>query len=348
MDKILSVVIPTYNMERYLGRCLGSLVIDEGRMSVLEVLVVNDGSKDRSSEIAHGYEAKYPGTFRVIDKENGNYGSCVNRGLAEARGKYIKVLDADDTFDTVAFPKFIDVLSRNDVDCVLSDMKMVQEDGVVVDVCDFNLPHDMTELDISSIVSVADKMWMHCVCFRTEKLRSIGYHQSEGISYTDQEWIGLPVAASSSFVYNPEVLYLYLVGRLGQTIDTKVWEKNFSQEIEGTRVMLQEREKSEDICSSYGLQYFDARIVLRIKTIYYNYFWLFSGMKDNDSMARLDRFVLKYNAALHAELAESISLFGCYHILTDWRAHDYKASRFMLFMKKIFRLKNRKHSRYIA
>ena len=66
INKILTVIVPTYNMEKYLDRCLSSLVVDEERMALLEVLVVNDGSKDRSSEIAHGYEAKYPGTFKVI------------------------------------------------------------------------------------------------------------------------------------------------------------------------------------------------------------------------------------------------------------------------------------------
>lgn len=87
-------------MEKYLRRCLDSLIIDEDGMKQLEVLVINDGSKDSSSQIAHEYQDKYPDTFRVIDKENGNYGSCINRGLKEATGKYVKVLDADDWFDT--------------------------------------------------------------------------------------------------------------------------------------------------------------------------------------------------------------------------------------------------------
>ena len=98
-NKILTIIIPTYNMEQYLRKCLDSLIVSEENMQRLEVLVVNDGSKDSSSAIGHEYEAKYPQTFRVIDKENGNYGSCVNRGLKEATGKYVKVLDADDYFD---------------------------------------------------------------------------------------------------------------------------------------------------------------------------------------------------------------------------------------------------------
>ena len=85
MQKLLTIVIPTYNMQDYLHRCLDSLVLYDGTlMEQLEVLVINDGSKDNSSAIAHEYEAKSPNTFLVIDKENGNYGSCINRGLKEA------------------------------------------------------------------------------------------------------------------------------------------------------------------------------------------------------------------------------------------------------------------------
>lgn len=90
MNKILTIIIPTYNMEKYLRRCLDSLIIDEEGMKQLEVLVINDGSKDSSSQIAHEYQDKYPDTYRVIDKENGNYGSCINIGLKEAKGKYVK------------------------------------------------------------------------------------------------------------------------------------------------------------------------------------------------------------------------------------------------------------------
>ena len=96
MEKVLSIIIPTYNMENYLHKCLDSLLVEDKNLrDALEVLVIIDGSKDRSSEIGHEYEEKYPGVFRVIDKENGNYGSCINRGLKEATGKYVKILDAN-------------------------------------------------------------------------------------------------------------------------------------------------------------------------------------------------------------------------------------------------------------
>ena len=93
-------------MEKHLNKCLDSLIVKD--MNLMEVLVINDGSKDKSSEIAHEYVKKYPETFRVIDKENGNYGSCINRGLIEAKGEYIKVLDIKgDDYKSYLFNQYL-------------------------------------------------------------------------------------------------------------------------------------------------------------------------------------------------------------------------------------------------
>ena len=186
MDKLLTIVIPTYNMQAYLHRCLDSLIVPNEQMALLEVLVINDGSKDKSSAIAHEYETKYPSTFRVIDKENGNYGSCINRGLVEASGKYIKVLDADDWYDTKNFEAFIEFLKETDVDLVVSDFSTVTDDGVVQKIHRYNIPDGKWKL--TDCESVLD-MWMHAVTYRTAIFKELQYHQTEGISYTDQEWI---------------------------------------------------------------------------------------------------------------------------------------------------------------
>ena len=106
-------------MENYLESCLNSLLTDN--MALIEVLVINDGSKDSSYDIAHRYETKNPVVFVVIDKGNGNYGACVNVGLRRATGKYIKVLDADDCFNTRVFEAYLNDMKKCDTDMVISD-----------------------------------------------------------------------------------------------------------------------------------------------------------------------------------------------------------------------------------
>ena len=230
MNKILSLVIPTYNMEKYLRKCLNSLIVGDEQMQLLEVLVINDGSKDSSSHIAHEYESRFPNTFKVIDKENGNYGSCINRGLKEARGKYIKVLDADDSFDTEVLNRFVKYLSSTDDDLIISDYDKVNEEGAVSEHHQYNLKSGTTLAfeDYCSTITIKE-IQMHGVTYKTENLRSIAYTQTEGISYTDQEWIFIPMTTIRTFSYFNSVLYLYLIGREGQTMNADVLVKSMKQ-----------------------------------------------------------------------------------------------------------------------
>ena len=128
MEKLLSIIIPTYNMSLYIERCMNSLISSK-TIEKLDIIVVNDGSKDDSSEKAKNIAISYPNSIRVIDKENGNYGSCINTGLKLAKGKYIKILDADDLFDTHNLENVLDIIKELDVDMILTDFKMAYSNG---------------------------------------------------------------------------------------------------------------------------------------------------------------------------------------------------------------------------
>lgn len=219
MEKILTIIIPTYNMEKYLRRCLDSLIVSEENMALLEVLVINDGSTDSSSVIGHAYESKYPQTICVIDKENGNYGSCINRGLKEMTGKYVRILDADDYYQTENLDRFINMLKDTDSDLVLSDMMSVYSDG--------------SKIRYSSDV---EKMEMHQVTYKKAILDVVEYKQTEGISYTDQEWTFYPMMGVDSIIYFPQVIYQYMLDREGQTMDLEV-----EQERVGHKVIIAKR-----------------------------------------------------------------------------------------------------------
>ena len=227
MDKILTIIIPTYNMERYLRYCLDSLVIRQELQAEVEVLVVNDGSVDASLSIAKEYEKAYPQMFKVIDKENGNYGSCVNVGLAAGTGKYVKVLDADDSVDTERFERFVSFLLENDADLVLSDFAVVDTDRKVRKIIRYDLglnnPFTMDEVcDMPKF----QNMQMHAVTYRRENFLKLKYRQTEGISYTDQQWIFLPMITVRTIVRFEDYVYKYLVGRSGQTMEPVFKLKN--------------------------------------------------------------------------------------------------------------------------
>lgn len=291
-------------MERYLNRCLSSLTLSQELMSILEVIVINDGSKDRSSEIAHSYQKKHPDTFRVIDKENGNYGSCINRGLKEAKGKYIKILDADDWFDTENFEEFLKLLVGLDVDCVMSDMIQVDEDGNTISQWRYSLPKEES-FSIQELLKLdqSELLWMHCVAYKTKNLRSINYQQTEGISYTDQEWLFLPMATCKSLFYFPKTVYNYLTGRDGQTMNPEVYEKNYWQEIKGTINMAHELgqyQNGNEIPSNYLIK----RLLGRAIACYGTFFEKLNMKTCHDEMVVLDSTLAKEFPVLYHELSD--------------------------------------------
>lgn len=269
MKILLTIVVPTFNMQDYLNRCLDSLIVNRELMEQLEVLVVNDGSKDNSSAIAHEYENKYPRTFRVIDKENGNYGSCVNRGLQEARGKYIKVLDADDWFDIKNFESFLRFLESVDVDLVLSDFDQVDESGNVINHISYELPTDAN--NTLAMIPRNVLFLMHAVTHKTENLRKIDYRQTEGISYTDQEWIFIPMTTVHKVGYFGNVVYKYLVGRQGQTIDPAVFAKHISHEVKSLETMMRQFEKVKNGVNTEQYDYLVWRLRIRLHLVYYQF-----------------------------------------------------------------------------
>lgn len=227
MEKILSIIIPTYNMEKYLDRSLSCLIVpDAALMRQLEVIVVNDGSKDRSSEIAHGYADRYPDTYVVIDKENGNYGSCINAALPIARGKYVRVLDADDCFDNRIFADYLSFLCSTDVDLVYNQIRNVDQDSntleyYAIDAEPYKVyPFEAIQKDWNILI-------IHGVAYKRSVFEGLHYHQSEKIYYTDLEWVYLPMSNVRNLVYFPHPLYNYYLGRPGQTVSKEVVQKQF-------------------------------------------------------------------------------------------------------------------------
>lgn len=224
--KILSIIVPTYNMQNYLNRCLDSLILSPELMAELEVIVVNDGSTDNSSTIAHEYESRFPKSFVVIDKENGNYGSCVNRGLSEARGEYIKVLDADDWFNSEAFSLYLGLLEDIRVDLILTPFCIHYEKKKDILCIRQELPENERFVFQSYPKEKINRYSMHMITYRTEMLRQNHYRQTEGISYTDTEWTHLPQYYIKDFVYLSLPVYQYMVGREGQTMSPEVLARN--------------------------------------------------------------------------------------------------------------------------
>lgn len=238
--KLLSLIIPTYNMASLLPRCLESLVNAPKAAELLEVLVVNDGSKDNSLEIARDWESRFPEIVVVIDKHNGNYGSTINTALPVAKGVYVKVLDSDDWFDTevlgVFLQELVDRVEKNIFPDIVHTPFISIGPGGVKEVIRYNTM-GRQPYEYGRLYSLDDVLkdgyirffLMHALTYRTALLRDINYRQTEGVSYTDTEWSCFPTFYASSILFLNLNLYQYNADREGQTMDPKVLMRCINQ-----------------------------------------------------------------------------------------------------------------------
>lgn len=279
-QKILSIIVPTYNMENYLSYCLDSFFIRKN-IDKLEVIVVNDGSKDKSLEIAQNYESQASDVFKIVDKKNGNYGSCINAALPVAKGKYVKVVDADDSVDTDNLDEFISFLCENDVDLALSDFVLVNEDRVVTKEIVYHFGQSLMLMEQICVTERFKDMEMHAVTYRTELLLNIGYHQTEGVSYTDQQWIFTPMAVIRNVGIFNKAVYKYLVGRAGQTIDPAVKFKKMADRTKYVLGMIIQYDRIYNQVNQAVREYLDARLRPNVQDIYLTYFTNMSKIDKN-------------------------------------------------------------------
>lgn len=300
MGKKLTIIIPTYNMEALLDKCLTSLVLgDDEHRSELDVIVVIDGSTDKSSEIAHKYADKYPETFSVIDKENGNYGSCINAALPAVKGKYVRILDADDSYETKNLKEYLDMLSAVDVDLVLNDYATYDPDDKLISESSF--PFIASKIFMFGDIPYDTFLAMHAVAYRSSIFKEIDYHQTEGVSYTDMEWVFHPMSKVSTVFYYNKQIYRYLVGREGQTVDDNVRLKRLSHVEQGLWTQLKVFETIDKTVSCY--KYLQHMMDKRTKHIY------LSGMNKNANFN-----LVAFDNKLHKEFPNTYKKAETYSI----------------------------------
>lgn len=236
MNKILTVVIPSYNVEQYLRGTLESFISDE-IMSEIEIFVVNDGSKDRTPEIAEEYVKKYPQTFRLINKENGGHGSTINRGIEEASGKYFKVVDGDDWVNTEDFAELVRRLRSTEADYVITNYYKVNDRTKEKKLEDFPW---FRENPVSTFNEAAhqSEIPMHALTIRTEILQKNKIRLDEHCFYVDNEYITFPVPYVNTVQYFHLAVYMYRLAVATQSVSVKGLQKHLPDHTKVTRRLI--------------------------------------------------------------------------------------------------------------
>lgn len=334
-EKVLTIIIPTYNMEKYLNKCLDSLIVSEEDMELLEILIINDGSKDNSSLIAHRYEKKYPQTFKVIDKVNGNYGSCINCGLMSASGKYVKVLDADDSFNTDEFEHYLHSLMVTCADLVITNYDIVNEKNIITHRQNYDFVCEKL-LSIDSICSTSSfrKIQMHAITYKRQLLVDINYKQTEGIPYTDQEWIFMPMSVVCSCLYLNVSVYRYLVGRSGQTIDPQNAVKNLPYNIMVIKSRLSFFNNIENKLTDAKRNYLLYKLKEDIAFVYR--YGLLKQLYEMNNLYSFDNYLLNTNKTIYNMLGKE-TIFN-FRYIDYWRKKNIKLPFFIIQFYRLLRM----------
>ena len=322
--KTLSLIVPTYNVEKYIGKCLESLSTDDS----LEVLIIIDGSKDNSCNIAKEFQQRYPQVFKVIEKENGHYGSCVNVGLSNARGKYIKVLDPDDYFGP-HFKDYLDFLKTVDVDVVLTNAAIVDECDTITHKITFSL-NSKEVSDLKSLLNSDISLIHHYeLTYRTELLRSIKYSQTQGISYTDLEWSSKPFGFAKSIVYYPETIYYYLEGRLGATVSAEYRSKNMWMENKVVLGLVNYYMEMKETIPSDNAKLLCRFISSMVSHVYYHYMVKYPGRLHNEQeLLAFDKDLFKASEEIYSIVSSTYDQrkFGTFYYVNDFRKNKTRKS----------------------
>ena len=221
MEKILSVIIPCYNSSGFIKKCLDSLCLDEV-IDRLDIIVVNDGSTDDGASIVAGYCDRYPHSVRLISKENGGHGSAINVGSRAAVGRFLKVLDADDTFEKEGLVKFIGELEKVQSDVVLTFHHTIDMSSGELKNWKCFPPQFYKEYDMSYVMQnwkqFDRSLTFHGITYRTEFYQKNAVTLAEKVFYEDHEYATYPCCKAKSVLPMDIYLYRYRIGDVAQSV----------------------------------------------------------------------------------------------------------------------------------
>ena len=241
--KLLSIAIPSYNSEAFMRKCIDSLL--PGGEEV-EIIIVNDGSKDGTGAIADEYAAKYPTIVKAVHQENGGHGEAVNAGLRNATGLYYKVVDSDDWVNEEAYLKILNTLgnlvkSGNMIDMLISNYVYEKEGKKRKKVMQYRtaFPTDTVfTWDDVKFLHVGQYILMHSVIYRTQMLKDCALELPNHTFYVDNIYVYHPLPYVKKMYYMDVNFYRYYIGREGQSVQEKVMIGRIDQQIRVNKILI--------------------------------------------------------------------------------------------------------------
>lgn len=232
---ILSVVVPSYNSEDYLANCIDTLL---GSGDGIEIIIVNDGSVDGTRKIADNYAKTYS-NVKAIHQDNAGHGGAVNTGIANANGKYFKVVDSDDWVNSEKLKKVVNKLAsfiddNEEVDMVLANFVYDKVNSIKKKIMNYTgvIPKDkiVTWDDVGKF-KTSKYILMHSVFYSMDILKKSKIVLPKHTFYVDNLYVYIPLQFVNTMYYIDECVYHYFIGRDEQSVNEKVMMKRIDQQL---------------------------------------------------------------------------------------------------------------------
>ena len=241
--KYITFAIPCYNSEAYMEKAINS-ILPAGED--VEILIVNDGSTDKTKKIGKQYAERFPSIVKVINKENGGHGDAVNSGLSHASGKYFKVVDSDDWVDEDSLMKLLEVIrgfvrEGSEVDMIVSNYvyeKAGMEHKKIIHYRNVLPQNEIFRWDDIGSFHLDQYILMHSVMYRTEMLKPCQLKLPKHTFYVDNIYVYYPLPHVRLLCYLDVDFYRYFIGREDQSVNEKIMISRVDQQIYVTKSMI--------------------------------------------------------------------------------------------------------------
>ena len=241
--KYITFAIPCYNSEAYMEKAINS-ILPAGED--VEILIVNDGSTDKTKKIGKQYAERFPSIVKVINKENGGHGDAVNSGLSQASGKYFKVVDSDDWVDEDSLMKLLEVIrgfvrEGSEVDMIVSNYvyeKAGMEHKKIIHYRNVLPQNEIFRWDDIGSFHLDQYILMHSVMYRTEMLKLCQLKLPKHTFYVDNIYVYYPLPHVRLLCYLDVDFYRYFIGREDQSVNEKIMISRVDQQIYVTKSMI--------------------------------------------------------------------------------------------------------------
>lgn len=266
--KVLSISVASYNVEKFIEQAIDSY-LDCKCKEKLEVLIVNDGSTDKTKEIVEEYQEKYPGIIKLINQNNAGPGSTVNTGLKNATGKYFRMIDGDDWVKSEEMDSYIEYLENTEIDMVVTNFIKVddktgeQELQTIKSNIEYNKAYEFDD------VCEQLELNMHNITYKTDLIKD--KLKLDNCFYTDTEYLLFPVVDVKNVVFLKNYIYMYRVSLDTQSVNIKSLQKHCDMHELVLERLMQNYEKNKENLSLAKRKYITRRIADMVGTQLYIY-----------------------------------------------------------------------------